>query len=235
VSPLNPKIVAIDGPAGSGKSSICLKTCKKIGWNYVNTGSIYRAVAALAIEKDIDVDSQSEVETLVDDFSKHMSWDKMGEKILYKQEDFTSKLHSRETTAMASLLAKHPYVRSQLLPLQRKLAEVDSNGLLVDGRDIGTVVFPNADLKIFMTASLEERARRRLNQILEKSKNTTDQKLSIDDIAQDIEKRDAQDSGRGNAPLKKAEDAILFDNSNMGVEEAVSALVEILRSEKLID
>ena len=222
-------IVAVDGPAGSGKSSVCAEACRRIGWSYINTGFLYRAIAYICMQREVDFNIEdSLVETAVD-FVNCYKWESKEQRLFYKGEDITSFLADREVGNKASYIAKSPSVREHLLPVQRSLGLDTYQGVMMDGRDIGTVVFPDADLKIFMTASLEERASRRKAQ-LEQMQDTV---ISYEAIKQDIASRDRQDAARSVAPLKQAEDALVFDTSGIGVEDAINSLIELLRSHKL--
>lgn len=221
-----PKIVAVDGPAGSGKSSICSAVCQQLGWSYVNTGALYRAVGMLVVERGLDVGNEEKLSTLLDEFAQGVYWDHDQHRLFIGARDLTPELSSVAVGNAASLVAKLPLVRAKLLPLQRSLSLTARGGAMVDGRDIGTVVFPDADLKIFMTASLEQRALRRRNQIL---KENPEQAMTTDEFMESIASRDHQDAARGNAPMRQAEDAVLFDTSAFSVDDAVRALLGLLK------
>ncbi len=225
-------IVAVDGPAGSGKSSICAQVCQKIGWTYVNTGALYRAVALLGAKAGFDLNDEAILVPLIDRFVGHAVWKPQTQELYFEDQNLTRKLDSVEVGNDASKVAKMPMVREKLLPLQRRLGRESLGGALVDGRDIGTVVFPDADLKIFMTASLEERAQRRLNQLMQTRGPTSS--MTLQDIMRDIARRDRQDAERGAAPLKQATDAVLFDTSGLNVEQAVSGMIDLLRRHHLL-
>jgi CMP/dCMP kinase len=228
--PEKPKIVAVDGPAGSGKSSICSKVATKLGWTYVNTGALYRVVGLLLERCDIDTNDEQQLSEFLDQITPAIHWVPESKKLIYNDEDITAELYSVTASRGASKVAKMPMVRAKLLPLQRRMTLQSPMGALVDGRDIGTVVFPDADLKIFMTASIEERARRRYSQMMESAKKLgkpLDQ--TIEQVELDIKERDDRDSARGTAPLKKADDAVLFDNSGLTMDEAVERMVELIK------
>lgn len=227
-----PKIVAVDGPAGSGKSSICATVCKDLGWSYVNTGALYRAIGLLCLDRGTPFTEGPEMNKLLDDFSEAVRWEHETARLFVGIDDVTSRLNSVEAGNGASAIAKMPMVRQALLPLQRRLSLLAPKGAMVDGRDIGTVVFPDADLKIFMTASLEQRALRRLRQLETSGGSSGD--LSHDAVLRAIASRDDQDSQRDSAPLRRAEDAILFDTSDMDIAQAVANLKELLRSKGLV-
>ncbi len=227
MSAQKPKIVAVDGPAGSGKSSICNQVSEIIGWTYINTGAIYRAVGILALAEGIDLDDTKGLEGLVERVSPRLRWDSHKKELWCGDQHLTPLLNSEQTGYAASKIASQGRVREKLLPVQRQLTLSAPIGALVDGRDIGTVVFPDADLKIFLTASLEARSRRRQKQL------GTDED-ELEQIKQGIAKRDQRDEGREAAPLKQASDALLLDTSSLSMDESVAALVEILKSRHLI-
>ncbi len=231
-----PRIVAVDGPAGSGKSSICASVCKRIGWSYVNTGALYRAIAVLAHDRGISLVPSKEAadsnvfQELLEEFEEKASWRHDEEQLLFGDINITPRLGSIEAATGASLVAKMPMVRRSLMPLQRKLALSAPRGAMVDGRDIGTVIFPDADLKIFMTASLEERAMRRMRQLEKENRPGT---LTPQEIMESIAFRDSQDSQRDEAPLKQAEDAVVFDTSHLNLSAAVDSLTNLLKTRGL--
>jgi len=225
-----PRIVAVDGPAGSGKSSICATVCKDLGWSYVNTGALYRAIGLMASDRGVPLVDGPQLKKILDEFSETVRWEHETARLYVGVDDVTPRLNSVEAGNGASSVAKMPLVRDALMPLQRKLSLSAPRGAIVDGRDIGTVIFPDADIKIFMTASLEQRARRRLKQ-LETSGTSTD--LSHDDIMRAIALRDDQDSQRDSAPMRKADDAIVFDTSDMDIDQAIASLKDLIRSKGL--
>ncbi|MCX6123566.1 MAG: (d)CMP kinase [Proteobacteria bacterium] len=226
------KIVAVDGPAGSGKSSICATVCREIGWSYVNTGALYRAVGLMAHDRGVSLNDRPALDQMLAEFCEQTRWEHATERLFVGDHDMTPHLGSVEAASAASLVAKMPSVREALMPLQRKLSLSAPKGAMVDGRDIGTVIFPDADLKIFMTASLEQRAMRRLKQL---KKTGNDTPLSAQDIMESIDSRDRQDADRDTAPMKQAEDAILFDTSELDVLAAISSLKNLLKSKGLVE
>jgi cytidylate kinase len=221
-----PKIVAVDGPAGSGKSSICATVCQDLGWSYVNTGALYRAVGLMALDRGVKLVEGPELQNLLTEFAEIVQWEHESARLFVGVDDYTPRLGSVEAGNGASLVAKMPMVRDALMPIQRRLSLSAPRGAIVDGRDIGTVIFPDADIKIFMTASLEQRATRRLRQ-LEKNGPSD---LSHEEIMRAIATRDNQDSQRDSAPLKKAEDAVLFDTSDMDIKQAIANLKKLIQS-----
>lgn len=221
-----PMIVAVDGPAGAGKSSVCAKVCEKIGWTYVNTGFLYRAVAYFLKQKGIIEPTDVQLIEIVEDFAEKYSWDPTTQQLFYDGANITGQLGTAEMGVLASRVGSKTMVRERLLPIQRELSLKSPVGAIVDGRDIGTVVFPDADLKIYMTASLDERARRRMAQL--------GSQADFESIKAEISERDSQDKGRGAAPLIQAQDALVFDTSDMDVEAAIENLVALLKERSLL-
>ncbi len=228
------KIVAVDGPAGSGKSTICASACKSLGWTYVNTGFLYRAIAFICRKRNLDLQNDQNLSIVINEFSEHLIWHAETGQVIFNGDDLSPDLYTDRAGIDASFVAKNPLVRQLLLPLQRRLTLQSPLGAIVDGRDIGTAVFPDADLKIFMTASLEERARRRLLQLHDgDKKQITSDQLQV--IKESISQRDEQDAARGASPLKQAEDAILFDTSYLDAKEAQENLIALIRNHALIE
>lgn len=222
-----PLIVAVDGPAGSGKSSVCSEVAKRIGWTYLNTGAIYRAVGLLVREAGVDMNDEAAVAQKAQEVAAFFEWDNEFNELRYAGEGLGRRLYSPEASQGASAIAKMPLVRDVVLPIQRQLATANTKGAIVDGRDIGTVVFPDAQLKVFLTASLEERARRRLQQLKTN--------IDLESIKKEIAARDGQDSGRDTAPLKKAVDAELLDTSHLDREATVQRLIQMIIERNLLE
>lgn len=214
--------VAIDGPAGAGKSSAAKAAAKELGFVYVDTGAIYRTIALYVLRQGVDPHQASAVEALLPQVQVSLEYTQQGQKMLLNGEDVTALIRTPEVSMATSACSAIPAVRAYLLQLQRDLAA--ENNVLMDGRDIGTVVLPHAQLKVFLTASPEERARRRVAQ-LEKA----GQQADYASILRDIQQRDYQDSHRETAPLRPAEDAVLLDNSSYTFEESVRRLVALVR------
>ena len=214
--------VAIDGPAGAGKSSVAKAAAQELGFVYVDTGAIYRTIALYVLRQGVDPHQASAVEALLPQVQVSLEYTQQGQKMLLNGEDVTALIRTPEVSMATSACSAIPAVRAYLLPLQRDLAA--ENNVLMDGRDIGTVVLPHAQLKVFLTASPEERARRRVAQ-LEKA----GQQADYASILRDIQQRDYQDSHRETAPLRPAEDAVLLDNSSYTFEESVRRLVALVR------
>ncbi len=228
-----PFVVAVDGPAGSGKSSVCAKAAQMLRWTYVNTGFLYRAVGVVARKRHLDMESEAQLVPVAATLAESMRWDPNTREVWFEGENLTPLLSTVEAGNDASDVAKMPLVREALLPLQRKLTLLAERGAIVDGRDIGTVVFPDADLKVYLTASLQSRAERRFNQLMEKATPYSTPDVNLEEIKRDIAQRDAQDGGRAAAPLKRADDAVLLDTSDLDVVGSVQALVDLIQQKVL--
>ncbi len=214
--------VAIDGPAGAGKSSIAKAVAKKLGFIYVDTGALYRSIAFCAIKAGIDIKSNpDDAASLAEKCTLDILYKDSVQHILVDGVDVTDYIRTPEVSKGASDVSAIPRVRAALLNIQRSLAE--KNSVIMDGRDIGTVVLPNADIKIFLTASVDERAKRRYKEMLEKGVE-----CNLEDIKKDISYRDLQDSTRETAPLKPAEDSVYVDNSDITFEESVERVLDII-------
>ncbi|MDX9691226.1 MAG: (d)CMP kinase [Acholeplasmataceae bacterium] len=207
--------LAIDGPAGSGKSTISSLIAKKMGWTHIDTGAMYRAVTLQAIEHGIDLNDESAYSFLE---TSHIHYD--CDRIFINNRDVTEDIRSESVTKNVSLVSSFPYVRKKLVDLQKKAAE--NGNIVMDGRDIGTVGLPHANLKIFLTANVEERAKRRLKENLKKGKQT-----EIEHVIRDIATRDEKDSTRKESPLRMADDAIILDTTNLTIDEVVSKIIEL--------
>jgi len=218
-------IIAIDGPAGAGKSTVTKAFAKKLGFIYLDTGAMYRAVTWLIISKSINPSDQTKIKNSLIDSKLEFKNSSFGEqKILINNIDVTEKIRSPEVTSMVSEIAKQQYVRDLLTKQQQVIGE--DGGLVAEGRDIGTAVFPDADVKIFLTASPQERAKRRF---LDLEKRGYECPI-IEDLEKEIKERDKKDSERKIAPLKKAEDAIELVTDGMNIEDVLKELIYIFRS-----
>ena len=218
--------VAIDGPAGAGKSTIARRVAAELGYLYVDTGAIYRTVGLAAHRDGIDCHDESAVSAILPQLDIRMGYNEAGEQRMYLNgEDVSEAIRAPEISICASDVSSLPAVRAFLLEMQRKTAR--ENNVLMDGRDIGTVVLPDAELKIYLTASAKARAERRLKELVAKGVET-----SFEDVLRDIEYRDYQDTHRETAPLRQAEDAVLLDTSDIGLEESCELLYRTIR-EKL--
>jgi cytidylate kinase len=211
--------IAIDGPAGAGKSTIAKTIAGKLGFVYVDTGAMYRAIALYFLRKGVDGRSKEEIEKYCPEIQVTIEYQDGEQQVLLNGENVSGYIRTEEVGAMASLTSAQPAVRKALLQLQRDMAE--SANILMDGRDIGTNVLPGADLKIYLTASVGVRAKRRYDELVAKGVS-----CELSEIEQDIKERDHQDMTREIAPLCQAEDAILVDSSEMTIEEVVDAVVD---------
>ncbi|MBQ8575554.1 MAG: (d)CMP kinase [Clostridia bacterium] len=217
--------IAIDGPAGAGKSSVAKLVSKKLGYIYVDTGALYRTVGLYSIRKGIDTKDAEAVTATLKDIEVKLGFVDGAQHVFLNGEDVSDAIRTPEASMGASNVSAIPAVRTFLFDLQRDIAK--ENDCIMDGRDIGTVVLPDAQIKIFLTASPEARAERRYKELIEKG-----EKVDFQDVLDDINKRDYQDSHREIAPLKQAEDAILVDNSGCNLEEGAQLILDVI-SEKL--
>lgn len=212
-------IIAIDGPAGAGKSSVSKAVSQKLGYTYIDTGAMYRACALMAIETGVDVRQYTNrLPLMFEDFELSLKQKNGRQLVILNDIDITREIREPDISIGASYISAIPYVRDKMVELQRKMAENES--VVMDGRDIGTNVFPNADVKIFLTADVNERAKRRLKELLKKGTDTT-----LEKVLEDMQMRDKNDSERAYAPLKKADDAIVVDNTNLTFEESVDSVI----------
>ncbi len=212
-------IIAIDGPAGSGKSTTARLVAQRLGYKYIDTGAMYRALTLKVIESGIDPNDENEIVKLAENTRIELLYRNGDLKVFLDGEDVTEKIRSPQVTSLVSLVSAHPKVREAMVKKQRELGK--NGGVVMDGRDIGTVVFPEADLKIFMKADVKERARRR-----QKEMQSQGFYVELDELIKDIEERDKFDSTREVAPLKKAEDAIEIDTTNLTIEEQVEIVLK---------
>lgn len=215
-------IVAIDGPAGSGKSTVSKLLAKKLDLLYIDTGAMYRALTLKAVRQGLDLEDGDALARLAKSSRIDLVEASGGLKVLLDGEDVSSLIRTQELTNNVKFIARVPGVRSEMVKLQR-LIGARSNAVL-EGRDIGTVVFPGAKFKFYLDADVEERARRRHKELLE-----SDQKAALGDIKEDVAKRDESDMKRSVGALKKAEDAILVDTTDLSIEEVVSKLLSYIR------
>ncbi len=215
--------IAIDGPAGAGKSTIAKRVASALGFVYVDTGAIYRTVGYHMDLMGIGPKDKDGIERLLDDVNLEICYGDDGlQHMILNGRDVTDEIRTPAMSQIASLISAQPSVRDFLLEMQRDLAR--KNNVIMDGRDIGTVVLPGADVKIFLTASAEVRAARRLKDLELKGEKT-----DLKTVLADIRQRDHQDSTRPIAPLKQAEDAVLLDTSDMDLEQVVAAVTELVR------
>lgn len=211
--------IAIDGPAGAGKSTIARLAAKRLGFVYVDTGAMYRAIALYFLRKGIRPEDAQTIASLVQGAEITIRYVDGTQQVMLNGEDVSGQIRTEEVGNMASSISAIPAVRAHLLELQRNLAA--SANVIMDGRDIGTCILPDADVKIFLTASTSVRALRRYRELQEKG-----MMCNLEEIEQDIIERDARDMNRETAPLKQAEDAMLLDSSDMTLEQVVQAILE---------
>ncbi len=208
--------IAVDGPAGAGKSSIAKAVAMEIGFIYVDTGALYRSIALFTLENNLD---DNKLINSLDKIDVKLEYADGVQHVILNGKDVSELIRTPEVSMNASRVAAIPQVRDFLFNLQQKIAK--ENNIIMDGRDIGTVVLPNADLKVFLTASAEERANRRY-------KEMTDKTISYEQVLEDIKQRDYNDMNRETAPLKQAEDAVLLDTTGMTIEEVKTKLKSMI-------
>lgn len=215
--------IAIDGPAGAGKSSIAKAAAKRLGFIYVDTGALYRTVALHLLKENIDPADIEAVKAALPEIQVSMGHEEDGQHVYLCGEDVTGLIRTPEVSMMASTSSAIPEVRKFLFSLQTGMAE--KYNVIMDGRDIGTVVLPNAQVKIFLTASPEVRAMRRYKELVEKGAKDT-----YEEVLADVIKRDHQDTHRETAPLKPAEDGVILDTSDLSFDEVIDELEKIVKA-----
>ena len=218
---MNNLIVAIDGPAGSGKSTIAKLLAKKYDLTYIDTGAMYRMITLYLLENNIDINDLKEVERVLNT----VNLDMQGDKFYLDNVDVSTKIREKRINDNVSKVASIKIVRSNLVDLQRKIS--NNKDVILDGRDVGTVIFPNAQVKIFLIASPEERARRRYNEFLEKKIEIT-----YDEVLKSIKERDHIDSTRDESPFVKADDAIELDSTNLTIEDVINFISKEIEKAK---
>ena len=218
---LNDMIIAIDGPAASGKSTTAIGVAKRLGITYLDTGAMYRAVTFGLIENNIKFDHSSDLENYLKKIKLEFFKTKTKTLLHLNGRNITEEIRSSKVTESVSEVSALKIVRSSMVLIQRKMA--DSNDCILEGRDISTVVFPNADFKFFLIADEEVRAKRRLNDL-----RRLGELQSIDKVIHDIIERDYKDSNRVHSPLKKAEDAIIIDTSNLNINEVINKIMNVV-------
>lgn len=217
------KVIAIDGPAGAGKSTVARLTAKKLGYLYIDTGAIYRAITLKVIREEVDFNDFERLASIAKNSNIDLTDDSEGNlKVFLEGEDVTDAIRTPRVNKSVSDVAKVPQVRLALLSLQRSFAE--KNNIVLEGRDIGTVVFPNADKKFYVDASFQERVNRRFKEVKDKFSDL-DRKI----ISENLSSRDRIDSTRKTAPLKKAEDAIYIDTTSMSIDEVVNEILSKIK------
>ena len=218
---MNNLVIAIDGPAGAGKSTIAKLISREMGYIYVDTGAMYRAMAVYFSKNKVNPEDESAINEAVKNVDIKIEYQNGEQQVILNGENVTGLLRTEETGNMASKTSKYKEVRSKLVELQRELAK--TTDVVMDGRDIGTTVLPDAFVKIYLTASSDARAKRRYDELVAKG-----EQCDLSAIKEDIEKRDYQDMHREISPLKQAEDAVLLDTSDMNIEQVVAAMRDII-------
>ena len=218
--------IAIDGPAGAGKSTIAKRVAKKLGFIYVDTGAMYRAMAIYFVDNGIDGRDEKAVSEACAGVDVRIAYEDGAQQVILNGVNVTARLRHEEVGRMASAVSVYAAVRSKLVELQRQLAA--GTDVIMDGRDIGTCVLPDATVKIYLTASVDARAKRRYDELVEKG-----EKQEMDVIKADIEKRDYNDMHRDISPLKQADDAVLLDSSDMNIEEVTDAIMKIFNDARV--
>ena len=216
------RALAIDGPAGAGKSTIAKAVSRELGWIYVDTGAMFRAVALFLLREGVKADDKEAVRRAVPGAEVTIRYENGEQQVLLNGENVSGMIRTEEVGNMASACSVYPEVRERLLELQRSLAEREP--VVMDGRDIGTVVLPDAETKVFLTASVRVRAMRRYKELTEKGAV-----CDLKEIEKDIEERDYRDTHRETAPLARAEDAVLVDSSDMTAREVTDRLLSLVR------
>ncbi len=217
--------IAIDGPAGAGKSTIARRTAQELSFIYVDTGALYRALAVFLVDEGVSPEDTEKVKEAVKSVKVSIAYENGEQQVLVNGKNVTDRLRAESVGNMASTISAIPAVRAALLDLQRDLAK--AHDVLMDGRDIGTNVLPDAELKIYLTASVETRAERRYRDLQEKGVEK-----ALSEIRKEIEERDHRDMTRAIAPLKQAEDAVYLDTSHMNIDEVVEAIGKLYRERK---
>ena len=214
--------IAIDGPAGAGKSTIAKIVSKKLGFIYIDTGAMYRAMAVHMIRNGVSGEDSAEIEKNIDSADISIGHEN-GEQVVYLNgENVNSQLRTEQVSAMASKTSANAKVRAKLVELQQKMAK--TTNVVMDGRDIGTVVLPDSELKVYLTAGTRVRAERRYKELIENGET-----CNIDEIEEDIKERDHRDMTRENSPLKKADDAVEIDSSYMTIDEVADKIIELYK------
>lgn len=214
------KQIAIDGPAGAGKSTIARLVAKQLGWIYVDTGAMYRAIALYMTRNGIDSSDKESITAALDNIDVSLSFGDEGQIVLLNGENVNGFIRNEEVSAVTSKISVYPEVRNKLTLIQKSIAE--SENVVMDGRDIGTSVLPDATLKIFLTAGEYARAKRRALEYEAKGKTA-----DIEEIMEDIRLRDERDYTRSVSPLRQAEDAVLIDSSDMSIDEVVNTIISL--------
>lgn len=221
------KVITVDGPSGAGKGTVCARLAEQLGWHLLDSGALYRITGLAASRKGIVLDDEVAVAVVASQLDVVFQPTSVGVKVILEGEDVTDIIRTEEVGSLASQVAALPEVRAALLQRQRDFAQAD--GLIADGRDMGTVVFPAAHVKVFLTASAEERGQRRYQQLLDKGFDA-----SLPALIEDIQARDERDSNRAVAPLKPADDATVIDSTDLTIEEVCEQVAGLVRKAGMI-
>lgn len=213
--------IAVDGPAGAGKSSVAKAVAAKYGYIYVDTGAMYRALAYKAIENGISIKDVPAIEKMLSETKLNITYNELGQRIILDGNDVSDYIRTAAVSMGASDISAIPVVRTWLLDMQKNIAR--NNDCIMDGRDIGTTILPDAEVKIFLTASVEERATRRYKELIAKGEDVT-----FEAVIEDVKVRDYNDSHRAVSPLKKADDAIEVDTTGMNIDETINCISNII-------
>ncbi|MFA8437981.1 (d)CMP kinase [Pueribacillus sp. YX66] len=213
--------IAIDGPAGAGKSTVAKKVAKALHYLYIDTGAMFRSLTYEAIRSNIDLSNGTKLRKLLESINIKFLQSDLGQQVYINDEDVTEQIRSQAVTNHVSIVATHKEVRDEMLIRQQHLAK--NGSVVMDGRDIGTCVLKDAELKIFLTASVEERAQRRYDELKQKGIQT-----NLEQLKKEIEERDKRDSEREIAPLKKAQDAVEIDTTNLTIDEVVQKILTLV-------
>ncbi len=211
-------VIAIDGPGGAGKGTVCRRVARQLGWHLLDSGSLYRVTAYAATQQGLDLADSAAVAAVARNLDLRFDDGPDDTQVILEEKDITNEIRSEKTGKLASIVAADPAVREALIDRQRAFAVVP--GLVADGRDMGSIVFPNAGLKIFLTASVAERARRRYKQLKDKGMN-----VSLPALSRDMEERDRRDSERSVAPLRACDDARVLDSTDLDIPEVVEQVI----------
>jgi cytidylate kinase len=215
-----PFIIAIDGPAGSGKSTVAKEVARKLGFSYVDTGAIYRSLALSVLDAGVDENNDNQIALLAAKLPLRIEAAQSGQRFFLNEKDVTDLIRSEKVSRLASVVSKHQKVRDQLLDLQRRLGNEAKVAAVLEGRDIGTVVFPQAKHKFFLTASNEERAKRRFEELGQRGEQSTFEK-----VLSEIVERDERDSKRDAAPMIPAKDARIIDTTKLSLNDVINSIV----------
>ena len=215
-------VITVDGPSGSGKGTLALALAQRLGWHFLDSGALYRIIGVICARREIDLDDDG----LVSMIAAKLNIQFVGGSVVVDHIDVTDEIRTEDAGADASKVAAQPAVRAAVLDLQRNFRQVP--GLVADGRDMGTVVFPDAPLKIFLEASAEERAQRRYKQLKNKGLS-----VSLRGLLEQIQERDARDRGRAVAPLQAAEDAIVIDSTQLSIDAVLDQVLDLVKEREL--